>query len=83
MGKSDPITRRADVDGVASRSASVIEREFLTPAECAEHLGVCRRTIYDAIRSGRLPAMRLGGRHYRVERQALSLLLTPYEAGKV
>ncbi len=41
---------------------------YYTPDEVADLLGTCRRTVYNAIRSGRLQARRLGGgRHYRIK----------------
>jgi len=35
-------------------------RELLTPSQVAEHLGVCRATIYKLIRSGQLASVCVG-----------------------
>lgn len=34
---------------------------FLSPQQLADHLGVCRKTIYRWIKAGDLPAVRVGG----------------------
>jgi excisionase family DNA binding protein len=49
---------------------------FLTVAQVAKKLQVCRVTIYRFIRSGQLPAYRLGGRGiHRIEPAALAAFL--------
>lgn len=50
------------------------ERATLTVAETAELLGIALGTAYRGVRSGALPAVRVGGR-YLVPREALSRLL--------
>lgn len=34
--------------------------EFLTPAEAADYLKICKATIYKIIKTGTLPAVRAG-----------------------
>ena len=48
--------------------------DFLTIDECAELLRVDRKTVYAAVRDGRLPALRIG-RLFRVNRGDLHRLL--------
>ena len=38
-----------------------MERLLLRPAEAAEAIGVCRSRIYELLRSGELPCVRIGG----------------------
>ena len=49
---------------------------FLTVDECAELLRVDRKTVYTAIRDGRLPALRLG-RLFRIARSDIDRLRDP------
>lgn len=49
-------------------------RELLTAAEVADDLRVSTMTVYRLIRSGDLPAVRVG-RNYRVRRQDLDAYL--------
>lgn len=43
--------------------------------EAAPYLGVSRRHIYEMARSGRLPVIKIGQRHYRVSTAALIRML--------
>ena len=45
----------------ARRNQGVKMDNLLTAGEAAKRLRVCRHTVYSRIRSGRLPAYRLGG----------------------
>jgi putative molybdopterin biosynthesis protein len=47
-----------------------MERELLTAVEVAEVLRVSRYHVYDLVRDGRLPAVRIG-RHVRIARSVL------------
>lgn len=40
------------------------ERDFLNAVEVSRRLGISTQRVYDLIRSGDLPACRLGGRLY-------------------
>ena len=42
--------------------------DLLTPAEVVDWLRVTRRSVYEWIRTGRLPALRAGGR-WRIRRE--------------
>jgi len=50
--------------------------EYLTPDEVADLLRVNRKTVYQAIRDGRLPALNVGGIRpvFRISRGDLDLL---------
>lgn len=50
--------------------------EYYTPEEVAESLRVTRRTVYDWLKSGRLPGLRVG-RSWRINREALLAFLRP------
>ena len=50
---------------------------FLTVDECAELLRVDRKTVYTAIRAGRLPALRLG-RLFRIARSDIDGEIVDY-----
>jgi excisionase family DNA binding protein len=68
-------------DAVASGKAT--EREYLTPEEAAEILGVHVQTMRAYIRAARLPAFRLAGdRAIRLRRADLEKVLEPLEVGK-
>jgi len=64
-------------------SASPLGR-FLTPADTAETLNVSVGQVYDLIRSGELPAIRVGnGRTWRIERSVLeSYIEAKYEEAR-
>jgi excisionase family DNA binding protein len=53
------------------------DREFLTPAEVAEQLGVTSDTVLDWVREGRLRAVRLSSRTIRFRREDIAALGTP------
>jgi len=53
---------------------SVRERDILTPEQVADYLQVRKDTVYRYIRTGKLPAVRLG-RSYRVPRESIDLFL--------
>jgi excisionase family DNA binding protein len=56
-------------------------RDYLTPEEGAEFLGIHIQTIRGYIRSGKLPAVRVAGeRAIRIKRASLEALLEPLEA---
>jgi excisionase family DNA binding protein len=58
-----------------------IPRDFLTPEEAADALGVHVQTMRIYIRSGRLPAFRIAGeRAIRIRRVDLEKLLEPLTA---
>jgi len=68
-------------DAVASGKTA--EREYLTPEEAAEMLGVHVQTMRAYIRGARLPAFRLAGeRSIRLRRADLEKVLEPLEVGK-
>jgi excisionase family DNA binding protein len=52
-------------------------REFLTPAEVAEQLGVTADTVLADVRDGRLRAVRLSSRTIRFRREDIEALGTP------
>jgi excisionase family DNA binding protein len=56
------------------------KKEFFSPDEAAEFLGVHTQTIRGYIRTGKLPALRLAGeRALRIQRDDLIALLEPYK----
>jgi len=56
-------------------------RQYLTPEEGAEFLGIHIQTIRGYIRSGKLPAVRVAGeRAIRIRKASLEALLEPLEA---
>jgi len=56
------------------------EKQFFSPDEAAEFLGVHVQTIRGYIRTGKLPALRLAGeRALRIKREDLLALLEPYK----
>jgi excisionase family DNA binding protein len=60
---------KAEVDTASTR------REWLTVPEVARLLGVPRTRAYELIQRGELPAVRLGERTIRVNRQELERFL--------
>jgi excisionase family DNA binding protein len=55
-----------------------VARDFLTPEEAAEALGIHVQTLRGYVRSGKLPAMRLAGeRAIRIRRSDLETVLEP------
>ncbi len=56
------------------------EKQFFSPDEAAEFLGVHVQTIRGYIRTGKLPALRLAGeRALRIKREDLLALLEPFK----
>jgi excisionase family DNA binding protein len=56
------------------------EKQFFSPDEVAEFLGIHTQTIRGYIRTGKLPALRLAGeRALRIQREDLLALLEPYK----
>lgn len=75
------LPRRADGKAKESRdgfSRTEIVRDYLSPEEAAEALGVHVQTLRAYVRSGKLPALRLAGeRAIRIRRADLDKLLEP------
>lgn len=66
-----PAARKADVREVSGR-------EYLTPEEAAEAIGIHVQTLRGYVRSGKLPALRLAGeRAIRIRRSDLEAVLEP------
>jgi len=65
---------RADALNTVPRPEDAMARQLLTAAEVAEQLRVSTMTIYRLIRSGELPAVRVG-RNYRVRVEDLTAYL--------
>jgi excisionase family DNA binding protein len=61
-------------DHTASTVPTAAERPWVTVAELAAILGVADRTAYEAVRSGQVPAFRIG-RQYRIPTAGLRALL--------
>jgi excisionase family DNA binding protein len=58
-------------------------RDYLTPEEAAEELGVHVQTLRAYVRSGKLPAMRIAGeRAIRIRRIDLATILEPLGPGR-
>ena len=71
----------AAVAGVSGGGAAV--REYLSPEEAAETLGVHVQTLRAYVRSGKLPALRLAGeRAIRIRRSDLDKVLEPVQPEK-
>jgi excisionase family DNA binding protein len=65
-------------NGAKPEAANKVPRDFLTPEEAAEALGIHVQTMRGYIRSGRLPAFRIAGeRAIRIRRIDLDKLLEP------
>jgi excisionase family DNA binding protein len=68
---------------IAAPAASSAAREFLTPEEAAEALGIHVQTLRAYVRSGKLPALRVAGeRSLRVRRSDLEKVLEPLVSEK-
>jgi excisionase family DNA binding protein len=66
-----PAARKADAREVSAR-------EYLTPEEAAEAIGIHVQTLRGYVRSGKLPALRLAGeRAIRIRRSDLEAVLEP------
>ena len=63
----------------------VVENKLLSLEQVAEHLGVHRDTVYKLVRSGRLPALQLGGRKagWRVAEEDLQAFIDDSKAATV
>jgi len=73
----------AEPNGAAEPVEAKPAREFLTPEEAAEAVGVHVQTMRGYIRSGRLPAFRLAGeRALRIRRADLEKVLDPLNGDK-
>ena len=67
-----------DESKIAELSVSPASREYLTPEEAAEALGIHVQTLRAYVRSGKLPALRLAGeRSLRIRRADLDKVLEP------
>lgn len=55
-----PQVEETTPDEVAGAAIAVHEQQLLSPAEVASRLGVSRDVVYDHIRSGDLPTIRIG-----------------------
>jgi excisionase family DNA binding protein len=82
-GRSDAADGAAE-PGVAT--AAHRPGRFLTVAQVAEELAVSESTVGALIRRGRLPALKVDGRHWRIERAKLEELIaqayaTPPDTG--
>jgi len=73
--------QRGSETGAGSKSPLEFgKRDFFSPDEAAEFLGVHTQTVRGYIRTGKLSAMRLAGeRALRIKRDALVALLEPYK----
>jgi len=76
----------AQIDGAKANSAEIETRrvrDYLTPEQAAEELGVHVQTMRAYIRSGRMPAFRLAGeRAIRILRADLEKVLEPVVGDK-
>jgi len=59
-----------------------LSNRLLPIQEAADQNGVHRNTIWNLIRAGQLPAVRLGKRIVRVRESDLAKLFTDYKAGE-
>lgn len=50
--------------------------EYITPAEAAEYLKVCKAIVYKLIKTGKLPVVR-AGRHIRIARSSIDIMAVP------
>jgi excisionase family DNA binding protein len=61
-----------------AQAAPVAARDYLSPEEAAQALGIHVQTVRAYVRSGKLPALRLAGeRTIRIRREDLATLLEP------
>lgn len=58
----------------------MVARRFYTPAEAAHQLGVSSTTVMSLIHSGRLPAVRISERIYRIPIPAFERLVSGEQA---
>ena len=52
--------------------------EYISVGLAAKHCGVSNTTVLRWITAGQLPAFRLPGGHYRIEREEFSVFLAKY-----
>ena len=68
----------AEAEAVRAPRAAAPSRDYLTPEEAAEALGIHVQTLRAYVRSGKLPALRLAGeRSLRIRREDLDKVLEP------
>lgn len=60
---------------VPASDAPTLTKSFYSPAEVAEIASVSSSTVLNYIRSGKLAAVRLSARTYRIPRKSIMLLL--------
>jgi excisionase family DNA binding protein len=56
--------------------------DLLSVQECAACKNIHKNTVWNKIRNGELPAVRIGARIVRVKRSDLDALFTPYVGGE-
>lgn len=79
-GWAEPAARAAveAPEVTKAEDAAVAGREYLTPEEAAEAIGIHVQTLRGYVRSGKLPALRLAGeRAIRIRRSDLEAVLEP------
>jgi excisionase family DNA binding protein len=72
LAKTANVEREASLQDAAGQETP----EYVSVGFVAKHCGVSNTTVLRWIGSGRLPAFRLPGGHYRVERNSFSSFLT-------
>ncbi len=78
-----PILAAHEDESSARPVPGASNREYLTPEEAAEELGLHVQTLRAYVRSGKLPAARLAGeRAIRIRRDDLQKVLEPLQAEK-
>jgi excisionase family DNA binding protein len=85
VGGAERAARAPAADSAAPRLSSRedLPREYLTPEEAAEALGVHVQTLRAYVRSGKLPALRLAGeRAIRIRRGDLEKVFEPVQPEK-
>ena len=79
LGFTPPVGAKANHPAIETKRA----RDYLTPEDAAEELGVHVQTMRAYIRSGRMPAFRLAGeRAIRILRTDLEKVLEPLNEDK-
>jgi excisionase family DNA binding protein len=63
-------------------SQELVSERLLKIKEVADRTGYHRNTIWNLIKSGKLPAVRTGARLVRVRESDLAKLFTDYKAGE-
>jgi excisionase family DNA binding protein len=67
---------------LTQNSQELVSERLLKIREVAELTGYHRNTIWNLIKSGKLPAIRTGARLVRVRESDLTKLFTDYKAGE-